>query len=279
MTGTVDFTGQVAIVTGSGRGLGEAYARLLADLGAAVVVHDAGVDPQGVGVDSSVAEAVAQSIRAAGGQARSSAVDLLNPGACEDLIAQAVDRFGRLDVLVHNAGVVRWEDPAHPEDEIWEQTMAVNADAGFRLVRAALPHMRSQDYGRIVLTVSGRAARLEDAAPGLVAYSAAKMAVYGLMVGFGASVREHDIHLNAISPVAAARILVRDAPELTTISVAPGVAVLASRAMTSSGSVLAAAGGSFALERWDDGPAVELGPAPTPDEVLEAWGRMAQEDA
>lgn len=157
--------------------------------------------------------------------------------------------------------------------------MAVNADAGFRLVRAALPHMRSQDYGRIVLTVSGRAARLEDAAPGLVAYSAAKMAVYGLMVGFGASVREHDIHLNAISPVAATRILVRDAPELTTISVAPGVAVLASRAMTSSGSVLAAAGGSFALERWDDGPAVELGPAPTPDEVLEAWGRMAQEDA
>lgn len=263
----VRFDEQVVVVTGSGRGLGAAYVRLFAQLGAAVVVHDAGVDQSGTGQDPSVAAAVAGEIRGRGGHAMSSTLDLLEPGACEALIGSAIDQFGRLDVLVHNAGVVLWEDVDHPSDEIWQRTMAINAAAGFQLVRAAMPHMRAQEYGRVVLTVSERAARVESAAPGLVAYSAAKMAVYGLMVGFKANLPDRDIHLNAISPVAATRVLVRDAPSLTADSVAPGVALLASRLTTSSGRVLWAAGGRFRLDHWHEGNTVDLGRTPTPEKV------------
>jgi NAD(P)-dependent dehydrogenase (short-subunit alcohol dehydrogenase family) len=134
--------------------------------------------------------------------------------------------------------------------------------------------MRKQAYGRVVLTVSGRAARIENSAPGLVAYSAAKMGVYGLMVGFKANVPDQDIHLNAISPVAATRVLVRHAPSLTAESVAPGVALLASRLTTSSGAVLSAAGGKFRLDHWQEGLTVDLGPAPTPEMVRDSWTTM-----
>lgn len=274
MTDEVRFDGQVALVTGSGRGLGEAYARLLAERGAAVVVHDAGVDTDGAGADDSVAAAVARDIRAEGGQAVAAGVNLLEDGACEALVAGTVDQFGRLDILVHNAGVVRWEDPEFPSDDIWRTTMAVNADSGFRLIRAALPHMRTAGYGRVVLTVSERAARLDSAKAGLVAYSAAKMAVYGLMIGFKANVIDEDIQINAISPAAATRVMVRDAPELTAASVAPGCAVLASPLMTSSGIVLISAGGRFRLADWREGTTLDLGPDATPEAVLHGWDRM-----
>ena len=267
----VSFGGQVVLVTGGGRGLGAGYARLLAQRGAIVVIHDAGVEPDGSGGDPSVAEATAAEICATGGTATATTANLLDAGACESLIDDTVERHGHLDALVHNAGVVLWEDPDDPDDDIWRQTMSINAGAAFRLVRRALPHMRARGYGRIVLTTSGRATQLHSAVPGLVAYSAAKMAVYGLMVGFKANLPNIDVHLNAISPVAATRVLVRDAPELTVESVAPGAALLASAATTTSGLVLTAAGGRFRLDGWHQGPTLDLGPAPTVESLRQSW--------
>ncbi len=257
------FAGQVVAVTGAGRGLGAAYAKLLADQGASVLVHDAGVDHDGSGGDPAVAQAVAEEITHDGGRAVSLTRNLLDPDACDEVVETALSSFGRLDALVHNAGLVIWEDTAHPSDEAWSRTMAVNADAGFRLIRRALEPMRANGYGRIVVTTSGRATDPDGAAPGLVSYAAAKMAVLGLMVGFRANVREHDIHLNAISPVAATRVLRRSAPGLTPESVAPAVAWLCSAHVRESGLIVEAAGGRFSLARFTSGHEVDLGGLPS----------------
>jgi NAD(P)-dependent dehydrogenase (short-subunit alcohol dehydrogenase family) len=132
--------------------------------------------------------------------------------------------------------------------------------------------MRRQGYGRIVLTTSGRALRVEDCVPGLVAYSTAKMAQIGLMVGLAADLGGSGIEVNAISPVAATRVLRRSAPELTPELVAPAVAFLASSACTTSGLVIQAAGGRFSAARWDRGRALDLGPTPaTPEEIARRW--------
>lgn len=265
------FDDQVIVVTGAGRGLGAAYARLFALLGGTVIVHDAGVAPDGSGADATIAEAVVSGIAASGGTASADVGNLENPEACETLIRDALERYGRLDVLVHNAGVVLWESPDRPDNELWARTMAVNADAGFLLIRAALPHMRARGYGRIVVTTSERAMTAESAVPGLVGYAAAKMAQVGLMIGFRANVTDHDIQINAVAPVAATRLLRRDAPHLQPEHVAPGVAYLASRRCKSSGNVLCGSGGTFRLASWSFGPAQDLGDHATITDVAAVW--------
>ena len=107
--------------------------------------------------------------------------------------------------------------------------------------------------------------------PGLVAYSTAKMAQVGLMVGLAAELADTDIRVNAISPVAATRVLRRQAPELLADLVAPGVAFLASSACTTSGAVLNAAGGRFSASWWDRGEALDLGPTASPEEIAARW--------
>jgi NAD(P)-dependent dehydrogenase (short-subunit alcohol dehydrogenase family) len=145
---------------------------------------------------------------------------------------------------------------------------AIGVDAAFHLARAVVPHMQQRGYGRIVLTTSGRAMRVEDCVPGLIAYSAAKMAQVGLMVGLAAELHGTGIEVNAVSPVAATRVLRRQAPELRPELVAPAVAFLASSACRTSGVVVNAAGGRFSAAAWERGGTVDLGATPvTPEDV------------
>jgi len=268
---SIRFDGQVVVVTGAGRGLGAAYARLIAARGGAIVVHDAGVAQDGSGFDPSVADAVAAEIAAAGGTAVACHENLQDAAACARVVDFAVARFGRLDALVHNAGLVVFAS-LEETAAVWDRMVAIGVDAPFHLARAAVPHMRRQGYGRIVLTTSGRAMRVEDCVPGLVAYSAAKMAQVGLMVALAAELRDTDIRVNAISPVAATRVLRRPAPELRPELVAPGVAFLASRACPVSGVVLNAAGGRFFAARWNRGQALDLGSTPaSPEDIAARW--------
>jgi NAD(P)-dependent dehydrogenase (short-subunit alcohol dehydrogenase family) len=156
----------------------------------------------------------------------------------------AVTRFGRLDVLVHNAGLIVFASLEATDHAMWN-LLSIGVDAPFHLARAAVPHMRRQGYGRVVLTTSGRAMRVEHSAPGLVAYTAAKMAQVGLMVGRAAEPNDTNIRTNAISPLAATRVLRRNTAELKPELVAAGVVFLASSARTTRGVALDAAEGRF----------------------------------
>jgi NAD(P)-dependent dehydrogenase (short-subunit alcohol dehydrogenase family) len=249
----IRFDGKVVVITGAGRGLGAAYARLIAARGGTVVVHDAGVAQDGGGYDPSVADAIVAGIAATGGMAAACYENLEDPGAGERIIQFAISRFGQVDALVNNAGLVVFASLEQTELTVWNRMVAVGISAPFHLARAAVPHMRERGYGRIVFTTSGRATRVEDCVPGLTAYSAAKMAQIGLMVGLARELRDTNIRVNAISPVAATRVLRRNAPELAPELVAPGVAFLASSACTESGVVLRAAGGRFSAAWWDRG--------------------------
>lgn len=272
----IRFDGQVAVVTGAGRGLGAAYARLLARRGASVVVHDAGVAQDGRGFDPSVADGVVREILDQGGTAIACHENLESAAGCCRVIEVAIDRFGRADVLVHNAGLVIFASVEETDPATWDRMVNLGLHAPFHLVRTVLPHMRQQGYGRIVLTTSGRAMRLDSAAPGLAAYCVGKMGQLGLMVGLGAELRDLDIRVNAISPVAATRVLRRHAPELRPEHVAPGVAFLASSLCTFSGVVLRAAGGRFGIAECQFHDDVDLGPEPVePEVVAQHWREIA----
>jgi NAD(P)-dependent dehydrogenase (short-subunit alcohol dehydrogenase family) len=273
----IRFDGRVAVVTGAGRGLGAAYARELAARGATVVVHDAGVDRDGAGGDEAVADAVVEHIRAAGGTAVASYENLESEDACLRVVERALGDFGRLDVLVNNAGLVVYE-PIEEAERNWERLRRVNLDAPFHLSRSAFAVMRRQRYGRLVFTTSGIAMSAEDTRAGLAAYAAGKMGQFGLVVVFAAEGAPHEIRANAISPVAATRIYTQQAKpgELEPEQVAPAVVFLASEECRLNGVVLGAAGGQFGARRWARADGVDLGrDRVTPETIAERWDEIA----
>jgi NAD(P)-dependent dehydrogenase (short-subunit alcohol dehydrogenase family) len=269
----VRFDGRVAIVTGAGRGLGAAYARALAARGAFVVVHDAGVERDGAGGDRTVADAVVAEI---GGNAVASYENLEDEGAAARIVQTALGRFGRLDIVIQNAGLVVFEE-LEDANRSWERMRHVNVDAPFHLTRAALPVMKEQGYGRFVFTTSGRAMAIDRTRPGLAAYAVGKMAHFALMIVTAAEGERHGILANAVAPAARTRMLTREvAPgELEPEQVVPGVLFLASETCTVSGKVLEAAGGAFDVARWVSSEDVDFGREPvSPETIAEHWDEI-----
>lgn len=197
------FDGRVAIVTGAGGGIGRAHALELARRGCAVVVNDLGGDVAGRGVSASMAESVVEEIRAAGGKAVASHASVADGESARQIAATAVETFGKVDILINNAGIMRNAFLPDLSEEDWNALIATHLTGSFNMTRAVWPHMREQGYGRIVFTSSSSGMFGIELQTG---YGAAKAGIFGLMNVAATEGVAHGILCNAIMPNAQSRM-------------------------------------------------------------------------
>jgi NAD(P)-dependent dehydrogenase (short-subunit alcohol dehydrogenase family) len=195
------FDGQVAIVTGAGGGLGAAHARLLAERGARVVVNDYGGTTHGTGASTAPADEVVAQIRADGGEAVASYDSVINAAAGLAIVRTALDAFGRIDIVVANAGISGGGKFGEIPSESVERMVDTHLIGAFNVVQPAWTHMTAQGYGRVVLTTSGSVFGTASAP-----YVSAKAGVFGLARSLSSEGRSRDIKVNAIMPVAYSRM-------------------------------------------------------------------------
>jgi len=198
--------GKVAVITGAGRGIGRAHALLLAREGAKVVVNDTGGSPQGEGLDQRVADLVVEEIRAAGGEAASSYDNIATMEGGASLIKRALDVFGRLDIVINNAGNTRPRIIYNMSEEDWDAVIAVHLKGHFTTIRAASPIFREQRSGVIVNTSSESGL----GHIGQANYSAAKEGIVGLTRTVARDLGRYNVRCNAIRPRAATRLGTED---------------------------------------------------------------------
>jgi NAD(P)-dependent dehydrogenase (short-subunit alcohol dehydrogenase family) len=251
----IDCTDQVAIVTGAGRGLGRLYALELARRGAAVVVNDLGGAMHGDGADPSVADEVVAEIESAGGVAVASHDSVASPEGGEAIVGLAVERFGRLDAVVSNAGIFNSVAFDELSAEQWRRMLSVHLDGGFYLSQPAYRVMKKQGYGRFVF-ISSSGGMFGQ--PWEAHYAAAKTGLVGLSNVIAIEGAEHGILANTVLPFGFSRMVtetVGDPKALEEIGflnvikpelVVPIVVFLASRACEFSHQNYSACAGRFA---------------------------------
>ncbi len=242
---SIRFDGQVAIVTGAGGGLGREHALALAARGAKVVVNDLGGARDGSGGSATAAEAVVAEIAAAGGEAMANAASVTDAAAVEAIVAEVMARWGRIDILVNNAGILRDKSFAKMDLADFRLVMDVHLMGAVHCTKAVWDIMRTQNYGRIVMTTSSSGLFGNF---GQANYGAAKMALVGLMQTLAIEGAKNDIRVNALAPTAHTRMtedlgaalpLEALGPELVT----PGLLHLVSRDAPTRAILAAGAGG------------------------------------
>ena len=276
--------GKVAIVTGAGGGIGRAHALLFAKEGAKVVVNDLGGPRDGTGQDATAAEKVVAEIRAAGGQAAANHDDVATHDGAAGIVKTAVDAFGRVDVLVNNAGILRDKTFLKLEEPSFDAVIAVHLKGTFLVSQAAVKQMVAQsEGGRVVNTtsVSGMMGNF-----GQSNYAAAKAGIYGLTRTMSIELQKHRITVNALAPIAKTR-MTEDLPmfqkgreSMTPDHIAPAALFLASPLCGDrTGYVLAVAGARMyafkvvetAGKFKDDAAGVW-----TPQEIAENWDAIVK---
>ncbi len=243
-----NFDGRVAVITGAGRGMGRGYALLLAARGASVVVNDLGGSIAGVGADMSTAETVVSEIRIAGGIAIADGTDVSQDNGGQSLIDATIETFGRVDIVINNAGIMRWAGFPKADVANLRAHLDVHVTGSFNVARAAWPHMVDQRYGRIVDTTSAGMFGL----PNNLSYATAKGGVVGMTRSLATAGAPHNILVNLIAPAAVTR-MGGAAPNsepptsgpMSPDRVAPMVAFLSHETCSVTGEIYAAGFGRF----------------------------------
>jgi NAD(P)-dependent dehydrogenase (short-subunit alcohol dehydrogenase family) len=273
----IRFDGQVAIVTGAGGGLGKQHALELARRGAKVVVNDLGGSLDGSGGSSAAADAVVAEIIAMGGEAIADGCSVTDDAGVAAMVARVMDTWGRIDILIANAGILRDKSFSKMEIADFEAVMAVHLMGTVKPVKAVWEIMKAQNYGRIVVTTSSTGLYGNF---GQANYGAAKLSLVGFMNTMKIEGAKNNVRINAISPVAATRMTENLMPPqmlemLKPEYVTPGVMYLVSDEAPS-GTVLAAGAGVFAVARIyeTEGMALKEGGI-TAEEVRDNWATIA----
>ena len=275
MSEAVQFEGKVVVVTGAGGGLGRAHALLFARHGAQVVVNDLGGSAQGVGASSSAADQVVAEIRAAGGTAVANHDSVTDGGK---IIQNALDAFGRVDVVVNNAGILRDKSFQKMEDPDWDLVYKVHVEGAYKITHAAWPYLREQNYGRLIFTASTSGIYGNF---GQANYGMAKLGLYGLTRTLALEGRKNNILVNAIAPTGATRMTEGLLPpqvfeQLKPELVSPLVVYLGSEACQETSGLFEVGGGWIGKVRWERSLGVGFDPRTgfSPDDVAAHWAQI-----
>jgi len=273
----IDFKDQVAIVTGGGTGLGRSHALQLAERGAKVVVNDLGGSRDGSGSSASVAQQVADEILAAGGEAIANGADITQESQAVAMVQAALDKWGRVDVLINNAGILRDKSFAKMSLDDWRSVVDVHLNGSAYCCHAVWPTMRQQGYGRIMMTSSSSGVYGNF---GQANYGAAKYGVVGLMNVLAIEGRKYNIHVNSLVPAAATR-MTEDVMTKTMLDqlkpeyVTPAVLFLAS-ADAPNGEILMAGAGNYTVAKLIEAEGIKLPEGQrTPENVAAIFDKIS----
>lgn len=257
---TIDFNNRVAIVTGGGTGLGRTHALHLAERGAKVLVNDLGGSRDGSdGGSVSVAESVVQEITAAGGEAIANGADVSDEAQVKSMVQQAIDKWGRVDVLVNSAGILRDKSFKNMSLEEWRAVVDVHLNGTAYCCHAVWSHMREQRYGRIVMTTSSSGIYGNF---GQANYAAAKFGVVGLMNVLHIEGRKYNIHVNSLVPSAATRMTEDVMTESMLAQLKPEYVTAAVLFLTSEGApsrqIMMAGAGAYTVAKLIEAEGIKL---------------------
>jgi len=265
---SISFEGRVAIVTGAGGGLGRSHSLELARRGAKVVVNDLGGEMDGTGGSSHAAEKVVSEIKAAGGEAISNGGSVSDRNGAKSMVEDAMSNWGRVDVLINNAGILRDKSFSKIELDDFQIVVDVHLMGAVYCTHAVWPIMREQNYGRILMTTSPTGLYGNF---GQTNYGAAKLAQVGFMNSLKIEGAKNNVHTNTIAPIAATRMTESLIPEEVQSKLAPESVTPAALFLVSedapNGVIMQAEGGRFSVASIVENTGADLGADATPEDV------------